>query len=189
MRPLLFSIAYLGFSPRLASERSDSAEYRLEKICSLIESSALSIHDLSRLKASKVDEFYRLNMPFELGIDWGLRRFGSAQSRRKQFLILETNPHDFKIALSDLSGIDIKSHSDSPNELVRAVRDWFYETVGVKEAPSPSGLLGTFNDFSTALFEERIGRGLLEPAVVEDIERMSVTEYLDSVERWIESTS
>jgi len=32
LRPILFTIVYLGFNPRLASERSDSLEQRIEKI-------------------------------------------------------------------------------------------------------------------------------------------------------------
>jgi len=67
LRPLLFTITYLGFNPRIALESSDSGEMRIEKICALIKSSKYSIHDLSRLKAAKKGEFYRLNMPFELG--------------------------------------------------------------------------------------------------------------------------
>ena len=74
LRPLLFTILYLGFTPRIALERSDSGENRIDKISELIASSKYSIHDLSRLKARRAKEFYRMNMPFELGIDYGARR-------------------------------------------------------------------------------------------------------------------
>jgi hypothetical protein len=53
LRPLLFTIAFFGFKPRIALERLDSLESRLEKICGLIRESKLSIHDLSRLKSTK----------------------------------------------------------------------------------------------------------------------------------------
>jgi hypothetical protein len=39
LRPLLFTIVYLGYRPRIASERSDSGENRLDKICELIQQS------------------------------------------------------------------------------------------------------------------------------------------------------
>ena len=65
LRPLLFTIIYLGFNPRIASERSDSGELRINKICELIQISKFSIHDLSRIKAKRRNEFYRLNMPFD----------------------------------------------------------------------------------------------------------------------------
>ena len=35
LRPLLFTIIYLGFTPRIALERSDSLELRLNKIAEL----------------------------------------------------------------------------------------------------------------------------------------------------------
>ena len=102
LRPLLFAIVYLGFEPRISSERSDSGESRIEKICQLILSSRLSIHDLSRLQASEEGEYYRLNMPFELGIDYGIRLYGPCYTKDKIFLILESEDHEYKKALSDL---------------------------------------------------------------------------------------
>jgi hypothetical protein len=56
LRPILFTIVYLGFNPRLASERSDSLEQRIEKILNLIKSCKYSIHDLSRLKAERAND-------------------------------------------------------------------------------------------------------------------------------------
>jgi hypothetical protein len=58
LRPLLFTIAYLGYHPRIAAERSDSGENRLDKICELIRQSQFSIHDLSRLKATRARELW-----------------------------------------------------------------------------------------------------------------------------------
>jgi len=106
LRPLLFTVVYLGHRPRIASERSDSGENRLDKICELIRQSKFSIHDLSRLKSGRARELYRMNMPFELGIDYGSRQHGPEFMRGKKCLILEKEPYDFKVALSDLSGVD-----------------------------------------------------------------------------------
>ena len=80
LRPLLFTIIYVGFIPRIASERADSGEKRVDKICELIRACQYSIHDLSRLRASEIGEFSRMNMPFELGIEYGSRRFGAQPS-------------------------------------------------------------------------------------------------------------
>ena len=110
---LLFVVVFLGFNPKIALERSDSGELRINKICGLIQVSKYSIHDLSRLRSGKAKEFYRLNMPFELGIDYGARAFGAAFMSSKRSLILEQKLHDFRKALSDLSGVDI------PNEEIR----------------------------------------------------------------------
>jgi hypothetical protein len=59
LRPLLFTILYFDFNPKIASESSDSGEQRINRICELIESSRYSIHDLSRLKSTKKNEFAR----------------------------------------------------------------------------------------------------------------------------------
>jgi hypothetical protein len=89
LQAMLFCIIYLGFHPRLATERSDSAESRLDKILELIESSKYSIHDLSRCQATKDGQISRLNMPFELGIDYGCRRYFGNGREQKKILILE----------------------------------------------------------------------------------------------------
>lgn len=188
LRPLLFTIAYLGYRPRIAAERSDSGENRLDKICELIRDSKFSIHDLSRLKAARARELYRMNMPFELGIDYGSRQHGPEFMRDKKCLILEKEQHDFKKALSDLSGVDIKSHGDEPDEVVRAVRDWFYETVGLRDIPYPKVIWYRFNHFTTSLFEERLAEGIPEDDVREDIARMPIPEYLNCVADWVAST-
>ena len=185
LRPLLFTVVYLGYTPRIASERLDSAENRVDKICELICESKYSIHDLSRLKASQAEEFYRLNMPFELGIDYGAREYGAPYMEGKQCLILEKGPYDFQKALSDLSGVDIKHHEEEPDEIVRAVRDWFYETLGETDADYPKVVWYKFNDFTTNLYDSRLDEGIPEDDVEEDIERMPISEYLDAVEEWI----
>lgn len=48
LKALLFTIKKGGLSPRLALERWDSGEVRLNKIRELIELSQYSIHDLNR---------------------------------------------------------------------------------------------------------------------------------------------
>ena len=83
LRPLLFTILYLRFTPRIASERSDSGESRIDKICSLIRECRYSVHDLSRLRAGEIGEISRMNMPFELGIEYGCRLFGVAPLDRE----------------------------------------------------------------------------------------------------------
>jgi hypothetical protein len=103
----------------------------------MIAGSKYGIHDISRLKSTSPDEFYRLNMPLELGIDYGVRRYGTSAHKEKRCLILETNPYQFEKALSDLSGVDIKSHGDEPKEVVRAVRDWLYEAADLGNIDPP----------------------------------------------------
>jgi hypothetical protein len=184
LRPLLFTIVYLGFNPRIASERSDSAENRIEKICSLICASKYSIHDLSRLKATQAREFYRMNVPFELGIDYGSRLFGSTPMREKKCLILGKERFEYMRALSDLSGVDIKSHKNEPVEIVRAVRDWFVETVGLRSVKSPTVIWYRFNDFTSDFYDARKKDGFTD----EDLNMMPVPEYIDFIRVWVAET-
>ena len=64
LRPLLFTVLYLRYLPRIASERLDSGEPRIDKIVGLIKQSRFSIHDISRMESSEKEELYRPNMAF-----------------------------------------------------------------------------------------------------------------------------
>ena len=77
LEAMAFCVVNFGFSPRLANERLEAGENRLEKIIHMIKDSMYSIHDLSRCKSERPNEFFRMNMPFEFGIDVDLRRFGN----------------------------------------------------------------------------------------------------------------
>src|SRR5262249_9498177 len=70
LRPLLFTVYRLGFQPRIALESRDSGRPRIDKLVELIRESQYAIHDLSRIQATNVGDFFRLNMPFELGVDF-----------------------------------------------------------------------------------------------------------------------
>jgi hypothetical protein len=181
LRPLLFTVIYVNFVPRIASERSDSGENRIDKICALIRECQYSIHDLSRLRAAEAGEFYRMNMPFELGIEYGCRLFGSPRNRGKKCLVLEKEQHEFQKAISDLSGIDIKNHENKPADVVRAVRDWFVETVGLRRIHSATTIWYRFVDFESAFYVARVSDGFTE----EDINLMPVSEYIDFVRSWV----
>lgn len=181
LRPLLFTVVFLGYSPRIASERSDSLESRLDKICKLIRASQYAIHDLSRLRTRDVGEFSRMNMPFELGIEYGCRVFGTGRLGSKRCLILEKEPHDFRKALSDLSGIDIKSHNNEPVRAVRAVRNWFVETVGLTGVKSAGHIWYRFTDFTTDFYDRRKAEGYSD----DDLNMMPVAEYTDFIASWL----
>lgn len=185
LRPLLFTVIYLGFTPRIALEISDSGETRIEKICELIRSSQYSIHDLSRLKATRMGEFYRLNMPFELGVDYGARRLSSSRLRTKRFLILEARAYDYQRALSDISGLDIKPHGNDPIKMVQAIRNWFVGTVGLRNIDGPTVMWYRFNDFTSDFNAKRRAEGFSK----DDLNMMPIPEYVRFIKSWIRSNS
>lgn len=181
LRPLLFTVIYLGFVPRLASERSDAGEVRLLKIQDIMTSAVYSIHDLSRLRASEEGDIYRLNMAFELGMEYGYRMCWDGSLARKS-LVLEREPYDYMKAVSDLSGVDIKNHDDDPARLVRKVRNWFLETVGERDVDSGTKIWYEFNDFMASFYEQRRDEGYEEA----DLQMMPVTELIRYMESWVE---
>lgn len=180
LRPLLFTVLYLGYTPRIASERFDSGEARINKICNLIQESKLSIHDLSRIKSSKKNEFYRLNMPFELGVDIGCRLFKGGQATTKKCLILEKEKYRYKKALSDLSNSDIKSHNNDPERAVREVRNWFVETE-LRRADSGTKIWERFNEFMADFYAKRKGEGYKD----KDLDMMPIPEFVHFIEDWL----
>jgi len=146
LRPLLFCVLALGFEPRIALESADGAEVRLNKIISLINESKFGIHDLSRLRAKKAREYFRLNMPFELGIDFASRLYDGTQFGQKKILVLEDRAHELKKALSDLSGSDVEAHNNEPVKICKIVRDWLAQSA-TDPPPPPSELWGRFTEF------------------------------------------
>ncbi len=80
----------------------------------------LSVHDLSRIRSVKANEFYRMNMPFELGLDIGCKFFKEGYYNKKKCLILEKKKYRYQKALSDISGSDIKT-------TMTILRNWYYK--------------------------------------------------------------
>lgn len=181
LTPLLFTLVYLGYAPRIASESLDSGTPRIEKIVQLITESKFSIHDLSRLQSSEKDEFYRLNMPFELGIDFGYRSFAEGDAKSKRFLILEKERCRYQRALSDLSGSDIGNHNAEPESIVRVVRNWFRE-LGPGKLPSATVIWDEFNMFATDFYQAGEEQGYRD----KDLRLMPTREYLDFIQEWLE---
>lgn len=180
LRPLLFTITRLGFTPRIALEKLDSGSPRFEKIVQLIRQSRYAIHDLSRLQARRKGEYYRLNMPLELGIDVGCRIFGSRQQHSKRCLILEEQRYRYQAAISDLSGSDIAVHGGLPEALVTEVRNWL-NARGRVQAPGPSHIWTEFLDFMSDNYSALKERGYSD----RDIEFLPVNELMRCIQEWV----
>ena len=133
---MLFAVIRADLVPRLAAESADGGENRLEKICGLMTDSRLSIHDLSRCQATRKGEIARLNMPFELGIDYGFRRSGHGQMHEKRFLVLDEQPYRLKQVISDIGGWDTVAHGDDAERAMKEVRNWLCQVAGM---PLPGG--------------------------------------------------
>ena len=184
LRPLLFTVIYLGLRPRIALEAMDSGELRLNKIVDLIRESKFSIHDLSRSEAAAAGELYRLNMPFELGIDFGCRLFGKPRQREKRTLVLEAKPHRYKASISDLAGADIECHDDEPYKVIGVVRNWL-KNVCLDRAAGPALISSAFTDFMAQNFDALTLLGFS----AEDIEALPVAELIERMMDWVDGAA
>jgi len=180
LRPILFTIIYLGLKPRIALEAMDAGEARLDKIVGLIAESKFAIHDISRIEAARAGDLYRLNMPFELGIDFGCRKFGRGQLKEKRSLVLEAERYRYKAALSDLAGVDIESHDNDPYKVAGIVRNWLKNTCHFPAA-GPSKITSAFTDFMADNFDKLTSDGF-SPT---DIETLQVAELIECMEEWV----
>ncbi len=175
---IIFTIIYFGYKPRLSLERADSAESRIDKILGLIKESKFGIHDLSRLVSVEEGEVYRMNMPFELGIDYGCKKLKGGKWAQKKILILEKDRYRFQKALSDLSGSDIKNHDDKVDKIISSVRDWFV-TEELKRGDSGNKVWDSFNDFQAYLYDEVVEKD--GHASIDDVQ---IPEIIHHMEVW-----
>lgn len=183
LRAILFCLIRLGLTPRIASERSDSGEPRVEKILELIACSRYSIHDLSRCQAKQAGEHYRLNMPFELGIDFGCRRFGAEEFMEKAFLILEEESFRYQAAISDLAGCDIEAHGGSHEVAVRKLRNWIMQQDDFEQVGA-TAILSEFQDFQQWNYDRQRSAGFSE----EDILDYPTAELMRAMFEWVEQS-
>lgn len=179
LKPILFCVVCLGFQPRIATESSDSGENRLDKIQRLIVGSKYSIHDLSRCAAKYAGELFRLNMPFELGIDQGCRKFFGHGRAQKKFLILDEGKYRYQAAISDLSGCDIESHQGNFETAVRKVRNWLVSEAGAASRAAAK-ILQDYADFLEWHIRENTAAGHSQ----EDILDFPTSELLVSMQKW-----
>ncbi|HEY6631828.1 MAG TPA: hypothetical protein VIZ90_10280 [Rhizobiaceae bacterium] len=177
----VFCAIYFGFLPRLASESLEAGQNRFDKIFELIKASKYSIHDLSRCKASAKDEFFRMNMPFEFGVDVGYRRSGAESADQKKFLIFERDPYDLKRSLSDIAGQDVEFHKDDYELVIKKVRDFFRVEAGVNP-PGPARLISDYATFQGWMIEKKIFEGHSEA----DSLNLPTQERLDEMKAWVD---
>ena len=123
-RAVIFTIFDCGYIARSAREVDDSSEVRIDKIIKIISECKYGIHDLSRTELDKKTNLPRFNMPLELGLFLGAKRFGAGIQKMKVCLVLDRAPHRYQSFISDISGQDIQSHNNEVSEAIRVVREW-----------------------------------------------------------------
>ncbi|GAB3331973.1 hypothetical protein GCM10027359_02090 [Marilutibacter aestuarii] len=120
-----------------------------------------------------------MNMPFELGIDYGCRNFGGGKWAGKKILILEKERYRFQKSISDLSGSDIKAHNGKVDKAIISVRDWLV-TEELGRADSGARVWDKFNDFNAFLYDE-----VVEKDGHKSIEDVQISEIVHHMKSWL----
>jgi hypothetical protein len=144
---LIFAVYACGFRVRSARELSDASQSRIEKLYAIIAESRYGVHDLSRVELDTKHGYPRFNMPFELGVFLGAKRYGGEDQQAKRVLLLDVDPHRFKIFLSDMSGSDVDDHGGDPRRAVERLRDWL-ANVSRRKIPGSKLILELYDRFA-----------------------------------------
>ena len=121
---VVFAIRDLKLKPRSAKHVDDGGQPRINKILDLIEGCKFSIHDISRTELDPIHGLPRFNVPFELGLDLGCKRYGAPLHKDKTLLILDLERNRYRTFISDIAGQDIANHNGSVEAIIPIVRDW-----------------------------------------------------------------
>ena len=121
---MIFAVHDCGFVARCALEEGDASQVRIDKIYNIIEDCRYGIHDISRTELDRNSRLPRFNMPLELGIFLGAKRFGVEKQESKKCIVMDREQYRYQKFISDISGQDIFVHNNNPREMVRVIRDW-----------------------------------------------------------------
>ena len=156
-KPLLeaavFVIYDCGFIARSAMEDDDGSVVRIEKLYRLISESKYGIHDISRVTLDTKNRLPRFNMPLELGLFLGAKRFGVAKDKKKRALVLDITEYRYQKFCSDIAGQDIRAHKNNTTVLIRKIRNWLRSSPHLKGliVPSPETIAKRYRKFQKDL--------------------------------------
>lgn len=147
---IVFTVQIAGFIPRCARESSNAGETRLHKLMTIISECKYGVHDLSRTELNE-NGLPRFNMPLELGLDLGCKRFGSTLQKQKKLLVMDTDQFRYQQFISDIAGQDIEPHSGSIDLIIRNVRNWLSTESGETSIPGGVHMHITYKHFQADL--------------------------------------
>ena len=144
---IVFAVHDCGFIARCALEEEDTSQVRIDKIYTIIADCRYGIHDISRTELDEVSGLPRFNMPLELGIFLGAKRFGVKEQKRKNCLVLDRELYRYQQFISDIAGQDIQVHNNSPEAVIKVVRNWLRTTSRRQTLPSGNIIWERYQNF------------------------------------------
>lgn len=148
---IIFAVQRSGFVPRCARENDDGGEVRFEKICRIIGECRYGVHDISKTEPDPGSGLPRFNMPFELGLFLGARKFGGRVQARKKSLILDREPYRYQAFISDIGGQDIHAHGGDVGRLIEDVATWLRDQAQDPKVPGGRAIASEFGQFKSML--------------------------------------
>lgn len=180
---MIFTVHDCGFIARCALEEGDASQVRIDKIYNIIEDCRYGIHDISRTELDTVSHLPRFNMPLELGIFLGAKRFGIEEQESKKCIVMDKEQYRYQKFISDISGQDIFVHNNNSEEVVRVVRDWLFTVSDRQTIPGGRTIWKRYQDFLDDL--SQVAQELrLE---VEDLEYFN--NYTFAIAEWLDRQS
>lgn len=179
---LVFAVHDCGFLARSAREQDDGSQVRLEKLYEIIGKCRFGIHDLSRTSLDARYRLPRFNMPLELGIFLGAKKYGGARHARKSCLILDREPFRYQIFCSDIAGQDVRAHQNDVGEAIAAVRDWLRTSRPGISIPGPKRIEQRYLEF-------RLDLPALAGAANLALHEINFVDYRTLVTGWLDENS
>jgi len=176
---VIFAIKDCGYITRLALEVSDSSQVRIDKIATIIRECRFGFHDISRTAPDSATNLPRFNMPLELGLFLGAKRFGSAEQKLKSCLIADIERYRYQQFISDIAGQDIAAHGGDANEAIRIVRDWLHSATPKSiRIPGGSAINSRYDAFRSELPSSCAKLHVT-------VEELTFIDYVAQVEDWL----
>jgi hypothetical protein len=175
LKPIAYTVFVMGLIPHIC-ENPNNGQTRLQHITDLMRDSKYGIHDICRMGLSSAG-YPRFNMPFELGLDMGMRSSGVALYGQKVIFILDAKAHRHTAALSDLAGFDPVIHKENPERIIRGLRDAFYRTL-LNPAIPPGTTI--WLNYQRSMSDILLHRGITEI----EFKTMLISEYIHWINEW-----
>ena len=179
---MVFTIHDCGFIARCALEEEDASQVRIDKIYTIIADCRYGIHDISRIELDKNSGFPRFNMPLELGIFLGAKKFGIGDQGKKKCLVLDKEPYRYQQFISDIAGQDIQAHKNEAEIIVKVVRNWLRTASKRQTIPGGSTVWRRYQTFLRKLPQTAVELRL-------DAEDLIFNDYATVIARWLEKNS
>ncbi len=148
---IVFAIYDCGFVPRCALEENNGGNVRFDKIQRIISECKYGVHDISRTELDVHNNLPRFNMPLELGVFIGAKRYGGPDQKRKNCLILDRDQYRYQQFISDIAGQDIRSHNGDPEMAIGLIRAWLNDASDRRTIPGGLDITRRYQEFCNEL--------------------------------------